>query len=493
MTFEGTFRDILSNLYGHNSSKVLDYLESFARQNNPNLADDSSHTTISDAKYDQIDAVQETMIDRNSISDLLLYLDEKGWTLLHHICYCDDSRCYDSVMSICETQQGHSSMKCEILSQKNLKGNTCIHILSQQNSLQVSRSLGKDEKLLDSLVECLDLRNNWDETALHLSAANGHKDMITVLLEYGAKKQSKDRWNRTPYIVAQEYGYGQDILDLLTYPNAMEDVAAYKRWTSDKNLDILRYDGDHAVPISLSNLEDISKVGDESDFYQRQKKITYEFMEKIGRKNAPASEENSTNASNNGTSIQVKHMFTTATDKIPLRGITSEETPDTSSSTTGKQSNSSNLIESHGIPRPGAIGMSSSNGTMKIPLSKLIEYPCDISRILSYIEKEGDKYDISGRDMFGLTALHKAASWNYVPIIDALLSHLSSDEINAINKATGYSALHYSVDECAELSVRRLLQDERVQLHPQDKKGRTARDIAVEKRFTNIVAIFDNN
>ena len=65
------------------------------------------------------------------------------------------------------------------------------------------------------------------------------------------------------------------------------------------------------------------------------------------------------------------------------------------------------------------------------PLSKLVEFPGDINTIRSMLEDGLPcAVDAAGKDMFGLTALHKFASWNKTDIIEVILPFLSDDDVN---------------------------------------------------------------
>jgi ankyrin repeat protein len=103
-----------------------------------------------------------------------------------------------------------------------------------------------------------------------------------------------------------------------------------------------------------------------------------------------------------------------------------------------------------------------------------------------------DSVAIHGRDMFGLTALHKVASWDKADLLHMLLLHSSTtkDIVNAQSgNKDGFTPLHMCVDSGACVAARRLLADSRVDLSATDKKGRTARNLAEEQGKSEFVQI----
>eukprot|EP01034_Spumella_vulgaris_P024026 gene24026-30322_t len=123
-----------------------------------------------------------------------------------------------------------------------------------------------------------------------------------------------------------------------------------------------------------------------------------------------------------------------------------------------------------------------------VALSKLIEYPGDPVRMSTYLTN--DTVSIHGRDMFGLTALHKVASWDKVDLLDMLLLHTSTDDvlINAPSgSADGFTPLHMCVDSGACATAMRLLADSRVDLSTTDKLGRTALALAEQQQKTVMI------
>ena len=80
----------------------------------------------------------------------------------------------------------------------------------------------------------------------------------------------------------------------------------------------------------------------------------------------------------------------------------------------------------------------------KPALSKLVEYPGEpgeVARLLAAGEVEPH-----GCDLFGLTALHKFASWDKVDLLDLLLPHLDAAQCNQQVGADQLPPLHAAAD-----------------------------------------------
>lgn len=107
-------------------------------------------------------------------------------------------------------------------------------------------------------------------------------------------------------------------------------------------------------------------------------------------------------------------------------------------------------------------------------LSKLIDFPGDIDEIRAYLADP--KVSAGGKDAYGLTALHKFASWNKVELIDMVLPKLSEEEINA-QDPDGKTALHWACEMASVAALERLVKVPELDRSIKDKKGRTANDI----------------
>eukprot|EP00040_Diaphanoeca_grandis_P019575 m.103402 g.103402 ORF g.103402 m.103402 type:complete len:184 (-) comp27495_c3_seq1:206-757(-) len=109
-------------------------------------------------------------------------------------------------------------------------------------------------------------------------------------------------------------------------------------------------------------------------------------------------------------------------------------------------------------------------------LSKLIEYPGDIEKLKILLAD--DTIDAAGKDMFGFTALMKIASWDKVDQLDVLLSVLNETDVNTVDAAHTYTALHHAIDMNALRCAQRLITHTHVDITLKDNQGCTPFDLA---------------
>ena len=89
--------------------------------------------------------------------------------------------------------------------------------------------------------------------------------------------------------------------------------------------------------------------------------------------------------------------------------------------------------------------------------------------------------DPAGADAYGLTALHKFASWNKTELLALLIPKLSAEQLNA-KCPEGKTALHWAV-EMASVGAVKALVAAGADVEAKDGKGRTVGTIldAVEQ------------
>ena len=104
------------------------------------------------------------------------------------------------------------------------------------------------------------------------------------------------------------------------------------------------------------------------------------------------------------------------------------------------------------------------------------EYPGDEEQIRQYLTR--NDIDPAGKDMFGLAAIHKFASWNKINLIQLLISRLDDKEINVLGGQDKGTALHICVEMNSLAAFKYLISTKRVDLTIQDVKGRTFIDVA---------------
>ena len=108
------------------------------------------------------------------------------------------------------------------------------------------------------------------------------------------------------------------------------------------------------------------------------------------------------------------------------------------------------------------------------PLSKLIDFPGDVEAIKGFLA-EPERIDPAGADAYGLTALHKFASWGKVDLMAMLLPHLSDAERRQVDP-DGKTALHWAV-EMASVSAVKALVKAGLDVEARDGKGHTVGEI----------------
>lgn len=122
-------------------------------------------------------------------------------------------------------------------------------------------------------------------------------------------------------------------------------------------------------------------------------------------------------------------------------------------------------------------------------ISKLLEYPGNPDQLSFYCAHENhDKYDVNGKDMYGLAAIHKISSWNKVDLLDIILRHdLINVNLAAAPSQSNFTALHFAIENSAINTFRRLLEQKEIQIDLLDKKGRTPLQLAEELKVQDFI------
>jgi hypothetical protein len=115
----------------------------------------------------------------------------------------------------------------------------------------------------------------------------------------------------------------------------------------------------------------------------------------------------------------------------------------------------------------------------KKSISQQVEYPGDLEKLRLMLDNS-DEYDRSGKDMFGVSAIHKFAAWNKSDLLQMLMRDMTENEVNALGGENNFSCLHYSIEMNALQTLEYLVSDNRVSLVQLDKFGRTAMQYATE-------------
>mmetsp|Transcript_14611 Transcript_14611/g.26193 ORF Transcript_14611/g.26193 Transcript_14611/m.26193 type:complete len:382 (-) Transcript_14611:214-1359(-) len=107
-------------------------------------------------------------------------------------------------------------------------------------------------------------------------------------------------------------------------------------------------------------------------------------------------------------------------------------------------------------------------------LSKLIDFPGDVDAIKKFLADESINW--GGADAYGLSAMHKFASWNKTELLDLVIPKLTKEEINSRDRE-GKTALHWAVEMASVGAINTLVACPKVDQNAKDNKGRTPRGI----------------
>ncbi|GBG28202.1 Ankyrin repeat domain-containing protein 6 [Hondaea fermentalgiana] len=289
------------------------------------------------------------------------------------------------------------------------RGDTCLHLASLYASQRAMKMLFTDERGLALLNE----QNQWQETPLHLCAGSGDKDAVKaaqLLLDQGAAMDIADKWGRGPYDVSRENG-----------ENGL--VKVFEAWLEDQDAE------------TRAAVE----------------KITTAFRSENQRSGAVMHED-------------AKAQFATRANMLKT-GLAGALAGLKKVSITEKTM----FAKAEGHVADSASGKPDARSRGKV-LSKLIDFPGDVEEIENYLADAA--VDAGGADAYGLTALHKFASWNKVELIEMILPHLSKEDINA-QDPEGKTALHWACEMASVAAVTRLVACPDVDPEVKDKKGRT--------------------
>ena len=97
---------------------------------------------------------------------------------------------------------------------------TALHTAARSGAPQASAML------IASHDFALDAPNTWDEAPLHLAASSGSMETVKYFIGAGADKTLRDHMKRTPYNVAEDLGYDEELLSLLAVDDDEEPVTS---------------------------------------------------------------------------------------------------------------------------------------------------------------------------------------------------------------------------------------------------------------------------
>mmetsp|Transcript_55712 Transcript_55712/g.148570 ORF Transcript_55712/g.148570 Transcript_55712/m.148570 type:complete len:372 (-) Transcript_55712:267-1382(-) len=288
----------------------------------------------------------------------------------------------------------------------------------------------------------LNVRSRTGLSLLHTASVNGSIRVVRMLLSRSAEIDAVNRWGETPLHVAAGANCASVLTELL---GAGASVEKTDRW-GRTSLGVARQNGYVAVADALLAAGAVEKatVSDEmgvpdAKLQAHQNDVAAEFME-----------------------------------RVRLQPCTEPPQPVV------------RLMFENGARAASGTAVTRSRRA----LSKLVEYPGDpdaVARLLA-----DPTVDPCGRDMFGLTALHKFAAWDKVDLLDALWSRLSEEDLNTAGGDEGFTAVHQAASMGAGRTLARLLSDSRVSRSTRDRKGRTAREVVeLSPGLVHLAQLFD--
>ena len=124
-------------------------------------------------------------------------------------------------------------------------------------------------------------------------------------------------------------------------------------------------------------------------------------------------------------------------------------------------------------------------------LSKHVEYPGDPEAISTLLAS--GRVDPAGRDLFGLSALHKFCAWDKPELVALLLPYLTAANINAPAGAEKQTCLHVLAESGGARALRHLMAERAGELDVAavDRQGRTAREVAVSCGHVEVAQLLE--
>lgn len=402
--------------------------------------------------------------------------DERGYTAFHWAAYSDDVEVFDAL------NEDSYKYVWECLT---LKGMTCLHVACANNSIRIVRRIVEIFQSHPADKKHIDDQNVYKETALHLAAAANNTEIVQILLDCGVNTLLLDQWSRTARRVALENGYTAMAEQLPAHE--------YDELASDLPVNAPR-DNLHGVPPFATEQTVLDQ-----EFLNQELKAKLAIMQlreedgcgvdSLGLKpvethvssmfgGSPSNTHHKTALSAEELNNAVEFASRVEVEVIPSlssRSADGTTVPCVSEVKIRSRSNTSSsppTIHSH---RPSSPGTSPTHAD-KIALSKLVEFPGDPSKLQTQLQDR--KIALNGKDMYGLTALMKFAAWDKVDLLQLLLPHLNTNEINVTGGKQKLPLLHYCIDMGASRTLTVLLGDKRVDQNQRDEHGRTFQEHA---------------
>jgi ankyrin repeat protein len=299
------------------------------------------------------------------------------------------------------------------------KGDTGLHMAALYAALEALAMLRADARIP------LGGQNMYGETPLHMCAGSGDKaasKAAALLLSWGAPLDVCDRWGRGPVDVSKDNGENSLVTTF------RDHLAAHPELQPGVNA------------------------------------LSAAYTAKQERDKMPTAEKQHANkmaaASIFGQLGSIKLKKTTTVEKTMFN-----KAEGTGASAGGEKEAAQAALK--------AKLAAQAEADPRRALSKLVDFPGDVEEIKGHLAS--GEVNAAGLDAFGLAALHKFASWNKTELLELLLPHLSSGDLD-VRCPDGKTALHWAV-EMAAVSAVRVLVAAGCDASAADGKGRTVHAI----------------
>mmetsp|Transcript_2025 Transcript_2025/g.2890 ORF Transcript_2025/g.2890 Transcript_2025/m.2890 type:complete len:415 (+) Transcript_2025:27-1271(+) len=355
------------------------------------------------------------LLDGSDSSAYLKEVDSNRYTALHWAAHCDEIGMLKQLLDA--KADPYAVTK---------RSETYLHRASARNSLRIVRAIRSGQ--IQNSKNLIDCKNEWGETAMHLAAAAGFVDVIKELVHAKASVDASDKWGRSPLKVASESGESSAV-------SCLESLGAKLEPKAEAT----------TLPLSIPQPPPM-------------------FPKSLP--SVPVSAKS--NVPNGKPKATMRSLFTDEFKKRAARMAKQRKSREKK-----QQKSVLKNVESAKKRKPTFKPL--VNGSPPA-LSKLVEYPGDVEAVKRLLKEK--KANPTGKDMYGLTALHKFASWDKVDLVEAILPYLSKEDINSQRSSDGSTCLHLAISMGAKRTLNKLLNNPLVDIDVKNKKGESAWDLA---------------
>lgn len=368
---------------------------------------------VDTAACGDLDGIKEMLKNADLPANTINYVDKDGRSAFHYGCLNDDA----PLLTILLADARVNVMK------ESPNGDTGLHMAVLYAALQAMQMLFDDGRI------SLNAQNKFGETPLHLCAGSGDAGAAKaakLLLDAGASLLITDKWNRGPLNVAKDNAENPLVLVLSEF--------------LDTN------------PAQKAKVDEITAA-------YKAEEVSYQAEQnqaKLKAKNAIFGALGGGIGGIGGVGGGLGGL---------LGGVKLKKTVVVEKTMFSKQAGDSSFTAS--------VASAVESSDKRRALSKLIDFPGDAEEIKKHLDNPD--INVTGADAYGLTAMHKFASWNKTIYLEMIIPKLTKEELNA-TCPEGKTPLHWAVEMAAVGSVQ-LLVGAGIDIEAKDKKGHTVNDI----------------